>query len=130
MTIYSYLLFNYHRDMEIVQKKTQFDCCVSRFSNSEWSMLFNVCMSMPKAWATLSMSKPKDLSSSMKSISSPVKGLWSLGQEWLHCGQEHLSKRLWVHLRPFGFFWERKTDLDGLLSALLRLFDVIGTVLL
>lgn len=46
---------------------------------------------MPRAFATLFMSRPKLLSSSIKSISSPVKGLCSLGQLWLHCGQVQRS---------------------------------------
>lgn len=66
-------------------------------------MLFNVCMSMPRAFATLFISRPKLLSSSIKSISSPVKGLCNLGQLWLHCGQVQRSIvrnwQFWSHFR-------------------------------
>ena len=72
--------------------------CVSRFSSSSWSMLFSVWISMPSALATLIISSPKDLRSSMKSISCPVNGLVSLGQEWLHCGHEQRSMRWWGQL--------------------------------
>jgi len=34
----------------------------------------------------------------MKSISCPVNGLVSLGQEWLHCGHEQRSMRWWGQL--------------------------------
>lgn len=63
------------------------------------------------------MSKPKDFNNSMKSISSPVKGLCNLGQEWLHWGQEHRSNLLWMQWRFLGhlFFWS--TDLEILLST-------------
>jgi len=53
---------------------------------------------MPSALATLIMSSPKDFRSSMKSISCPVNGLVSLGQEWLHCGHEQRSMRWWGQL--------------------------------
>jgi hypothetical protein len=60
--------------------------------------LFSVWISMPSALATLIMSSPNDFRSSMKSISCPVNGLVSLGQEWLHCGHEQRSMRWWGHL--------------------------------
>jgi hypothetical protein len=57
-----------------------------------------VWISMPSALATLIISSPKDFRSSMKSISCPVNGLVSLGQEWLHCGHEQRSMRWWGQL--------------------------------
>lgn len=77
-------------------------------------MLFNVCMSMPSAFATLFMSRPKLFNNSMKSISSPVNGLCSFGQLWLHCGQVQRSINRkwqpWTHFRlPDGI-----TDRCGL----------------
>lgn len=54
-------------------------------------MLFNVAKSIPRALAIVARSRPKDLSKSLKSTSSPVSGLRSLGQLLLHWGQEHFS---------------------------------------
>lgn len=84
--------------MQIICQASHLDRCVNRFSSSPWSMLFSVWISMPSALATLIMSSPNDLRSSMKSISCPVNGLVSLGQEWLHCGHEHRSMRWWGQL--------------------------------
>jgi len=64
---------------------------VNRCRSTSLSMLFKAAMSIPKAAATLDMLSPKDLRSSRKSISSPVIGLCSFGQERLHCGQLHTS---------------------------------------
>lgn len=84
--------------MQIIRQAPHLDRCVNRFSSSSWSILFSVWISMPSALATLIMSSPNDLRSSMKSISCPVNGLVSLGQEWLHCGHEHRSMRWWGQL--------------------------------
>merc|ERR550517_2419035 len=70
---------------------------VKRWSRTSWSILFNAATSIPKAAATLDMFSPKDLRSSRKSISSPVLGLCSFGQERLHCGQLHTSTCLALH---------------------------------
>jgi len=75
---------------------------VKRWSRTSWSILFNAATSIPKAAATLDMFSPKDLRSSRKSISSPVLGLCSLGQERLHCGQLHKSTCRGLHFFSSG----------------------------
>lgn len=100
------------------------DCWVSKLSNSAWPILFKVCISIPRALATLAMSNPKDFNNSIKSISSPVKGLWSFGQEWLHCGQVHLSIKCCWH------FWGRLTADRALFRLTVPTFgDLIGRFL-
>jgi len=55
----------------------QLVCCVSRWRRTSWSMLLSVCMSIPRALATLLISRPKDFSNWIKSISSPIEQtLW------------------------------------------------------
>lgn len=107
LTIYNKYSYIQNQRMGFITgifKANQLFCCVSKLSNSAWSILFKVCVSIPSARATLSMSNPNDLSRSIKLSSSPVKGLCSFGHEWLHCGQEQRSNLRCMHNRFFACF--------------------------
>ena len=66
---------------------------VKSLRSSAWSMFCSVCKSTPRASAIADRSSPNCISRSTKSISSPVNGLRTFGQDRLHWGHEQESRR-------------------------------------
>ena len=82
-------------------------CCVRSLNNVSWSILCSVGKSKPSALAILDKSRPNCKSRSMKSSSSPVKGLCIFGHERLHWGQAQWSTLWWLHVLSWCFIWCR-----------------------